>query len=187
MRPLPILSNISDLAFGLSTQLKMGEPIAIDNSYKFSSYETVIQYAFKIDSKKCIIIYSAFKSEPHVDFMVDVTQLYQIVRKYFGGRFNGEYVATHLHEFADAFTEKDKEAIFSLSFIEVEKSIMLSKRFHTGFFDSSEEFMMGIIGMLHGFVRNVYKDVIKSLPLPNEDRQYIYDVLTAIDTLSPES
>lgn len=188
MKPLPILSNISQLAFGLATQLRMGEPIAIDNEYKLAPYDDIVlQYAFKVDNNNALIIYAAYTTDPFVDLMVDVTQLYQIVQKHFGYNFNEYSVSNHLHEFAAVYKEKDKDRILAMSFKEIEGSIMLVKRFYTGFFDSNEMFVMGLVAMFRNFAKGIYKDVVKSLSLSNEDRQYIYNVLTAINTLFPES
>lgn len=188
MKPLPILSKTSHLSFGLATQIRMGEPIAIDNEYKLEHYDdTVLQYAFRVDNERVLVVYAAYKQDPVVDIMVNVTDLFNIVKHHFGFNFNDLNVGRSLHEFASVFQEKDKDRILSRSFKVIEGSIMLSHRFHPGFFDSSEEFTMAIIGMLHGFARGIYKDVVTSLSLSMNERQYIYDVLTAINTLFPES
>ena len=188
MKPLPILSEISALAFGLATQLRMGQPVAIDNNFSLSSYDDIVlQYAFNVDGNNALIIYAAYKSDPFVDFMVDVSQLFNIVKNYFGNNFSSQSVSNKLNQFASVFNETNKDKIFSLSFKEIEGSVMLVKRFHPGFFDSNEEFVMGLIGMIQGFARNIYKDVVLSIPLSDNDRTYIYNVLTSINTLFPES
>lgn len=188
MKPLPFLTKISDLPFALATQLRMGNPVAIDNEFKLPSYDDIVlQYAFKIDDSYAFIIYTAYKSGPFVDFMADVTQLYNIVKNYFGSNFNSSTISKSLHDFATVFNEPDKDRYLSLAFRETEGSVMLAKRFGPAFFDNEEEFMMALYGLISGFARRLYKDVVLSLNIPDNDRTYIYDVLTKIKIFLRES
>lgn len=184
MKTLPFITKISEIPFGLATQLRMGKPVAFDNEFKLSSYDDlVIQYSFKVDNDNALTIYAAYRTDPFLDFLVNVTPLYNIVKNYFGSNFNSESVSKSLNNFATVFNEKEKEKIFSLSFKEIEGSIMLVKRFHPGFFESNEEFMMGIFGMISGFTSDIYKDVVLSLHLSDDDKSYIYKVISSIETL----
>lgn len=188
MKPLPILSNINQLPFGIATQVRMGEFITADNDFPLSGYaETGIQFSFRVNHEKVLVAYFMGKYGEYFDVMTNVTQLYNIVKSHFGCQFNVPNVKKTLNAFADVYKEAEKNALLALCFKEIEGEIMLSKRFPTFICNSLEHGIATVVGMIVGSSKSIYEDVVMSLNLSNDKREYIYDVLSSINSAFPES
>lgn len=179
MKPLQLFSDISELPFGLATQLKLGDPLVVDYDVTLQSYDRVMQAAFKGENNNILVLYAGIRDNSYsIDFMANISYLYNIVYQNMGPNFNEDSILNQFHEFASACLKTDEENGYITC---LEDSIMFVKNYPAGLFDSPEDVFLAMIKILDVYIRNIYKDVIISLPLSNEEREYIYDVLGSID------
>jgi len=186
MRPLPFLSSIRDLSYANMTQINMGNPMVVDDTFTAPGYQLINQYAFSVGNGKALIVYQGLTHDKLFDYFINITDLYNIVKRHFGFNFNETSISSKMGVFARVFSEKDKFAVLSDSFRDLEGEKIRVKRFNPGFFDSEDELTMALIGFVHGHARDLYKDVYGSLDLSISDKTKVSEVLSAISSIFPE-
>ena len=186
MKILPFLSPINALSYANMVQINMGNPMVVDDTLAIQGYQLINQYALSVGNGKALVVYQGLTNDKLFDYFINITDLYNIVKRYFGSNFNENTLKTHMGEFANVFSVKDKYAVLSQSIRYLEDEFIRVSRYHPKSFNSDEDFTMALIGFIHGHARNLYKDVYNLQGLNYNDKLKIGEVLNSISFIFSE-
>ena len=185
MKLLPFLTTANNLSYANMVQINMGNKLVVDDTISIPGYLLINQYALSVGNGKVLVAYQGLTNDRLFDYFINITELYNIVKNYFGFNFNEYTLKSRMGAFANAFSVKDKYAVMSHSIRNLEGEFIRVSRYHPDFFDSEDELTMALIGFYRGHAQELYQDVYNLQGLNYNDKLKIREVLSSISSVFP--